>query len=121
MHQFEISPFIYHNKDFLKKLSQTRSSIKCKYILKKATTTQLLALVEICLNILISRLNLTARQKRRLFPHAQFLRQLSRARSERGARKLSIQTGSGVPGLFAAILTPILIELARGAFSKNGQ
>jgi hypothetical protein len=34
-------------------------------------------------------------------------------KSERGARKFATQTGSGIQGLFAALLTPILIELLR--------
>jgi len=52
-------------------------------------------------------------------PYADFVRRLSRARSERGARKLVVQTGSGIGALFPALLTPILIELARDLINKE--
>ncbi|CAK5044254.1 unnamed protein product [Meloidogyne enterolobii] len=60
---------------------------------------------------------LTPRQKNRLMPYACFVRKVSRARSERGAR-LALQKGNGI-GAFAALLTPILIELARSIKSGN--
>jgi hypothetical protein len=119
MQNFEISPYIHANKNFLHSLSKSKSENKRRHLLKKANSTQLLSLVEICLNILTSRFDLTSRQRHRLFPHADFLRQLARSRSEKGARKLIIQKGNGLPGLFAAVLTPILIELARSAFTKS--
>ncbi|CAK5045282.1 unnamed protein product [Meloidogyne enterolobii] len=50
-------------------------------------------------------------------PYAQFVRRLSRSRSEGGARKLLrktvFQRGSGIGGVFAALLTPILIEIGK--------
>ena len=110
----KISPLVCNNKNFLLHLARTKSQNKRKRLLKSACASELLALVEICLNILRSRFNLTTRQKKRLLPYADFVRRLSRARSERGARKLVVQTGSGIGALFPALLTPILIELARG-------
>lgn len=109
----KINPIICENKDFLKKLAKTKSYKNCFKLLKKATIEQLLAIAEISLNIVTSRFSLTTRQKQRLLPYANIVRQMSRLRSQKGARKLIIQKGSGLPGLFASLLTPILIELAK--------
>lgn len=109
----KISQLVKENIKFLKTLAYTNSERKKKKLLKKATREQLLSIAEICINIVKSRFNLTTRQKKRLIPHADFVRKLSRARSERGARKILIQKGSGVGSLFAALLTPIIIEAGR--------
>jgi hypothetical protein len=101
----------------LKTLSKTKSINKRNKILKNATTDQLLCLVEICLNIVKSRFKLTTRQKKRLLPYADYIRRLSRIRSENTAKRL-IQKGSGLGPLFAALLTPIIIEITKN-LSKN--
>lgn len=113
MTQPQISPLVYENSQFLKILSRIKSSKKLRQHLKQASSSQLLAIVEICLNIVCSRFRLTPRQKNRLLPFADYVRRMSRLRSERGARKFIIQKGAGPTGLFAALLTPILIELAK--------
>lgn len=117
--QAEISPIVCNNSQFLHQLASTKSENKKRKLLKQAATDQLLALAEICLNIVKSRFKLTTRQKKRLLPYADFVRRLSRARSERGARKILVQRGSGFGGVFAALLTPVLIELARYAFNRG--
>jgi len=108
-----ISPLILENGKFLSLLSKTKSEKKRRRMLKLANSQNLLAIAEICLNIVKARYKLTTRQRKRLLPYAGFVRQMSRARSEKGARKLLIQKGSGVGGVLAALLTPILIELGR--------
>jgi hypothetical protein len=100
-------------KNFIAKLSKIKSSRKCRRLLKDSTRKELLALAEICLNIASSNFPLTTRQKKRLMPHAGFIRRMARLRSEKGARKLVVQQGSGAPAVFAALLAPILIDLAR--------
>lgn len=116
----KIGPIVVDNFDFLKALARTKSARKRKRLLKKAGTNQLLAIAEICLNIVCSRFKLTTRQKKRLVPYADFVRRVSRLRSERGARKLIVQKGSGIGGVFAALITPVLLELARNAIKgKN--
>jgi hypothetical protein len=100
-------------KDFITKLSKIKSSKKCHRLLKHSSRNELLALAEICLNIVSSNFPLTTRQKKRLMPHAGFIRKMARMRSEKGARKLVVQQGSGAPAVFAALLTPILIDLAQ--------
>ncbi|KAF7627112.1 hypothetical protein Mgra_00009622 [Meloidogyne graminicola] len=87
---------------------------KRKKILRKATVDQLLAITEVCLNIVRNHFSLTKRQKLRLFPFADFVRRVSRVRTERGARHAVVQKGSGLPiGFFPALLTPIIIEIAK--------
>jgi hypothetical protein len=100
-------------KNFIVKLAKIKSSRKCRRMLKDCTMKELLALAEICLNIASSNFPLSTRQKKRLMPHADFIRRMARLRSEKGARKLVVQQGSGAPAVFAALLTPILIDLAR--------
>ncbi|KAL3094551.1 hypothetical protein niasHS_005221 [Heterodera schachtii] len=63
---------------------------------------------------------MTTRQRKRLSPYASFVRTLARRRTEKGARKLLIQTGSGLGGVFAALLTPIL-ELSRYLHLRDEQ
>lgn len=118
MQNIEFSPLIHSNSTFIQQLARCQSETKRRRLLKTATTKQLLALAEICLNIVASRFQLTTRQKKRLIPYADFVRRMGRMRSERGARKFALQRGGGAGGLFAALLTPILIELGRLAGSK---
>lgn len=115
----KISPIVCQNKKFLSELAKTKSSRKRYKLLKKATREQLLAIAEICLNIVSCRFEINARQKGRLQPYASIIRQISRLRSEKGARKLIVQKGSGFPGLFASLIAPILIDLAREYIIKE--
>jgi hypothetical protein len=115
----EFSPIICDNQPFLRALACTKSQGKRKFLLKRATTPQLLSLAEICLNIVKSIFQLTTRQKKRILPYADFVRRLSRVRTERGAHRLIVQRGSGLPlGLFPALLTPLLVELGKFILTK---
>uniref|UniRef100_A0A1I8BNC9 Uncharacterized protein n=1 Tax=Meloidogyne hapla TaxID=6305 RepID=A0A1I8BNC9_MELHA len=115
-----VSQLVKENIDFLQKLARTKSQRKVRRLLRLANSQHLLTLAEICLNIVKSRFNLSTRQKKRLLPYVDFVRRMSRARSERGARKILNQKGSGFGGVFAALITPILIELAR-SFTINSK
>lgn len=117
--QPQISQLVCDNSDFLRALARTKSCRRKRKLLKHATTSQLLSISEICLNILCSRFRLTTRQQKRLLPYADFVRGLARKRTEKSARHFLVQKGSGIGGLFAAILTPILIDLAKSAFSSK--
>jgi len=109
-----ISQLVKDNLQFLKQLAKTRSLTKRRRLLKKASTDQLLSLTEICFNIVRDKFKLNKRQKSRLLPFANFVRRVSRLKSERGAKRTVIQQGSGLPiGLFPAVLTPIIIELTK--------
>ena len=110
--QSKISQLVCNNSNFIRTLARTKSQHKRRKLLKKACSEQLLTLAEICLNIVRSRFRLTTRQRKRLLPYADFVRKISRIKSERGARKEIVQKGSGLPGFFAALLAPILAQLA---------
>jgi hypothetical protein len=106
--QCTISPLIYENCDYLKLLVRTKSTKKRYQILKQISSAQLLALSEICLNILMNRFKLTTRQKRRMLPYTDFIRQQGRIRSERSARNI-IKKAKNLPiDLFPSLLTPII-------------
>lgn len=113
----QISQLVCENADFLRALARTKSPKRQRKLLKNANSSQLLSIAEICVNILGSRFHLTTRQRKRLLPYAEFVRGLARKRTERGARQFLVQKGSGLGGVFAALLTPILIDLAKSAFN----
>ena len=104
---------IKSNIDFLRSLARTRSERKRKRLIKQATPEQLLALVEISLNIVKSCFTLTTRQRKRLLPYADAVRRLARLRTEQSARKFLVQRGGGIitGGLLSALLTPIVLEI----------
>jgi hypothetical protein len=113
----KIGERVYENCDYIKALLRTKSLKRRRKILKKSTGSQLLTLVEICMNVLRNQFKLTTRQKRRMLPYSNFIRQLGRVRSEQGARKLLIRKGSAAPiQLFPAVFTPIIKTL-----NKNGK
>ena len=106
---------IDQNFKFLQSL-KTKSFKKQHKFLKLATSQELLSLVEIALNIVRSRFRLTGRQRTRLLPYANFVRKLSRSRTERGARQI-LQKGAGIP--LTALITPIILEAIRYLATKN--
>lgn len=115
MNQF-IGPRIERNLSFLKSVARTRSEKRRWSVLERATSDELLSLVEISYNILKSRFNLSKRQREKLFPHVQFVRKLGRARSEKGARRV-IQYGKGIA--FSSLLVPVIAELIRVIKSRT--
>jgi hypothetical protein len=112
---YSYSPYVRENFEFLQKLAKTKSDRKKNALLLTATAEQILAIVEICANILKFNFNLTRKQKKKLGKYADFYRTLSRSRSEKGARK-KLQTGSGIA--LAAILAPIVAALAEHLIHK---
>lgn len=117
--ELRFSPTIARNQNFLRSLARTRSLKRRKQLLRAANTEQLLCLVEIAMNVLRNRFRLTRRQRNRMLPFAEYIRRLGRVRSERGAHKLVVQKGAGLPiGLFASLLTPIITVLARSLIAK---
>ncbi|KAL3087105.1 hypothetical protein niasHS_005344 [Heterodera schachtii] len=78
---------------FIPKNGAAKCVKKCGRLIRKANTDQLLSLVEVCLNIVASRFQLTTRQKKRLMPYVDTVRRVSRARKiYRGLTSVS-QTG----------------------------
>ena len=108
---------ILTNLGFLKRLCRSRSDKRRWRLLHQATTEELLALVEICSNILKPKqFCLSHRQVERLQHFAPTVRELARKRTERGARQLVVQQGSGA--FFSALLAPIIAEAARLALNR---
>lgn len=111
----DYSPYIRENVDFLQQLASTRSDRKKNTLLLNSTADQILAIVEICANVLKFNFPLTRKQKRRLIKYADFYRSIARVRTEKSARH-RLQEGGAIP--IAAILTPVLIALAEHAVSR---
>lgn len=104
----QLSPVIVKNTPFLYRLAKTaRANKKRLELIQQASAEQLLCIVEICLNILRSRVPLTRSQLGKLAEHAELIRKVSRARTERTARRLLL-TGKGLP---AALLVKALRRL----------
>jgi hypothetical protein len=112
---YSYSPYVRENVEFLKQLAGTKSDRKKNALLLQATSDQILAIVEICANVLKYNFSLTGKQKRKLAKFADYYRALSRARTERSARN-RLQQGSGVA--LAAILAPIVGALAEHLIQK---
>jgi hypothetical protein len=116
----KLGKHIYQNSHFLKQLSDCRSQRQCQSLIKFANSDQLLSLVEIALNLLKSRLPLTLRQRNQFSRYANFIRNLSRVKSEKSARRIlqQPQTGRGLPALLAGLLIPLIgdavIEFVEG-------
>ena len=96
------------NARYLKMLRDARSTPSRVKLLKKANPNQIFAIMDAANNILNGNFSITTRQKQRLIPYREQVRQLSRARSVNNARKV-IQYGNGA--FLPALLAPIIAEL----------
>lgn len=108
---------VLDNYDFLKKVARCRSEKKRMDLLHNATSNELLALIEISSNILKGNFCLTSKQKKRISPYASYLRELSRIRSEKGAKRF-VRNQKGGQAVLGALLAPILVEAAHHLISK---
>lgn len=106
----KIGENIINNMKFLKLLSKTKSERKKKRLLRLATDQELFSIIECAFNILKGKFKLTSRQKHRLIPHLDIVRNIGRVRTNRGIKRI-IQKGNG--SFLPAILVPILIEAAK--------
>ena len=112
-----IGPRVLENYHFLRRIASTKSDNQRISYLRNATRDQLLSLVEVAHNILSPSFSITNRHRAKLIPHAPYIRQLARMRSEKRARVIS-QRGSGVA--IASLLIPIIAEVGRMLLSRNG-
>ena len=112
---YEFSPYIKENTAFLKKLASTRSEEKKNELIKNATVEQILAIVEICANILKFNFTLNSSQRKKLAKYADYYRSIARSRTDKTARK-RIQQGRGIA--LAAVLIPVLSVLAEHLLKK---
>lgn len=114
---YDFPEYIHKNREFLGQFTKTRSANKRSQLLRQADREKLLAIVEICSNILKGRIPLNRRQRKRLADSADFYRSIARARSEKTARH-RIQTGGSL-GALAAVLSPLLGVLAQRILDKT--
>jgi pyruvate formate-lyase activating enzyme-like uncharacterized protein len=114
---YDFPEYIKNNREFLGQISKSKSQSKRRKLLNEADREKLLAIVEICSNILKGKIPLNNRQRKRLAESANFYRSIARARSERTAR-YRIQTGGSL-GALAAILSPLLGVLAQHVLDKT--
>ena len=120
---------VARNFQFLFKLSETKNPEARWNMLQRATKDELLAIVDICANIVHKDFKLTSSQSRRLEKYWDCMKSISRVRSPRGAlrtiqkgegivydrraQKYVIQSGGFAPlALLPAVVIPILVELA---------
>ena len=114
--KIKTSKLISENAKFVKTLATARSRHRRKHLIHNASTNQLLALVEIALNLLRGRVPIRANQKQKLGTHASDIRRLARVRSDKTARKVllkSEQQGSGpfaVASIISRLVVPFLID-----------
>lgn len=111
-----VGVIVVRNISFLRRLAKTKSDKIRRQLLENATADQLLAIVEICTNILKFRVQLRAQQRRKLALHAPIVRQLSRARSEKTARRI-LQTGSG--NMLGPLILPVLSAAVASLISSQ--
>ena len=107
---------VMRNKVFLRKLALTKSPAKRKQMIDNATRDELLAILECSYNILNFNFKLRPAQRKKLAPHAAYLRKLSRTKSEKNVRRI-LQRGGG--GVFSALLLPVLSTVVGSLISSH--
>lgn len=111
---------IKQNSKFLIQLGGAyRSKKLSNTLLQKASSQELLSIVEICWNILRERLPITVKQRKQLIKKAPLIRKISRIRSEKSAKNL-FQTGRGIPAA-AALVASLIIPLLSEIISKKNE
>lgn len=116
MVQYKFSPYIKSNIDFLNQLARTKSDRRRHSLLLEATAEQILAIVEICANVLSSNFVLNKKQRKRLAAYADYYRAIAKSRTENIARK-RIQEGGQLLAI-SALLAPILTTIAQNLLEK---
>lgn len=122
----EFSPIIKENLNFLRKIHENkRSHLKIRQILIGARDEELLTLVEICFNLLKSRIPLSKRHHKLLKKQAIIVRKLARSRSAKTSKSLLLksvgQRGDGlplVPAILSSVILPILTETIISKINK---
>lgn len=114
---FDYPEYIKSNREFLGKLSSTKSIRKTKKLLSGADSNKILAIVKIVYNVLKGRIPLKNTQRRKLATNADAYRSIARSRSEQTARH-RVQTGGSI-GLLAPIIAPVLGALAQQLLDKT--
>ena len=114
-----IGPRIIRNYPFLKALSATTSDKRRRLLIKNAEPDELLAITEVCHNIIKSYFPITENQKHKMLRYREAIRKIGRLRSADSARRV-LQRGKGVSGmLISAVLVPVISEVVQYFLSRN--
>ena len=97
----------YKHKDFLSLLSKSTTKKRRNQLLSIATPSELLAIAEICHNLLEGNIVLKKSQKKRLEKYKKVLRKLSQKSTNKNTRKRILQRQQR--GFFGALL-PVAIS-----------
>ena len=108
--------YVINNQDFLQKICRARSEKRLTKLLKKASDDQLLAIVDICYNIVKGKVSIKNSKRKKLAQTANYYRSISRARSPVTARN-RIQSGGSI-NLIGAIIAPVIGALAQNLLDK---
>ena len=102
------------NFDFLYRICFTRSPGPRWKLVSEASPEQLLAIVDVCYNILRGNMHLQPNHAKRLEQYMDHMRKLARVRSENSALKV-IQKGEGLAGKSLRTTNrPVVISKQRG-------
>lgn len=95
---------VFENLTFLKILARSRNPSK---LIEQASFEQIQVLVEIAVNLLKGSVTLSPRQIKKLQPHAQVFRRLSRQNALRPAQRIILQNIECAPILAATVSNEI--------------
>ena len=98
------------NAAYLKALKSARSAKKRMSLVNRANPNQIFAIMDAANNILNGNFPITSRQKSRMLPYRDTIRQLGRARTLDSARAV-LQNGNGC--FLPCLLAPIIQQVAR--------
>lgn len=105
-----VGKVVLRNIKYLRRLAQTKSARVRETLIKNASEEQLLAILEVCLNVLRFRVRVSLPARRKLAHHAAQLRRLSRARTASSVRRI-LKSSSG--SIFRPLLQPVLTQVGR--------
>jgi len=101
---------ILRNQNFLRRLAITTSDKIRKKLILGASADQLLAVVEICVNITKDRFRPRENHRKKLIEVAPYIRKIARARSPSTARRL---IAIGTKSIFRSLMLPVLAAAGR--------
>lgn len=105
-----VGDIVERNRGFLKLLASTASSRRRAKLIADATSEELLAVVEISVNILKYRFRPRANHMKKLAISADYIRKLARARTPNSARNL---LRKGNQSIFKSLILPVLRQSGR--------
>jgi hypothetical protein len=105
-----VGSIILRNQKFLRQLAITSSDKIRKKIISQASVDELLAVVEICTNILKDRFRPRVNHRKKLIEVAPYIRKIARARSPTTARRL---LSIGTQSIFRSLILPVLAATGR--------